>query len=499
MKPESTTETDLLPLVAVVGRPNVGKSTLFNRLTGRRQAIVDSKPGSTRDRAYGRVEWQRKEFRMVDTGGLSPGADELFLRLTRAQADVAIGQASLVILLVDAQAGLLPDDEVLARKVRASGKPVLLVINKAEASRRETNEFARLGFGEPFPISAEHNEGIGDLLDLVCQRVKAPEIEDTDDSVRPIRVALIGRTNVGKSSMLNRLVGEERSIVSPVSGTTRDAVDSLVTWQGKPYLFVDTAGIRKVRLLEDGADHVAVVQAKRAIDRAEVCVLLVYAEDGMREMDATIAGLVQESGRAVVVAVNKWDLAKTLDKTSAQMREEFSYRVKFLEYAPVVLVSAKTGMGRKDLFTAIDKARSEWSRRIPTGPLNRCLQDAVARNPIRFKKGAEGVNLLYAAQIRIDPPTFTLSVNREGELHFSSERFLINCLRKEFGFDGSPLRIWLRVRRSRSGPLSFKMRKAVARPRTDGKPNSGKDIPIDSSSHLESPKTRIDKRTVRRS
>ncbi len=499
MKPESTAETDALPLVAVVGRPNVGKSTLFNRLTGRRQAIVDSKPGSTRDRAYGRVEWQRKEFSIVDTGGLSPGADELFLKLSRAQADVAIGQAALVILLVDAQSGLLPDDQALARKVRASGKPVLLVINKAEASRRETNEFARLGFGEPFPISAEHNEGIGDLLDLICDLVKAPEIKESDPHARPIRVALVGRTNVGKSSMLNRLVGEERSIVSAVSGTTRDAVDSEVTWQGKPYLFVDTAGIRKVRMLEDGADHVAVVLAKRAIDRAEVCVLLVSAEDGMREMDATIAGLVQESGRAVVVAVNKWDLAKSLHKTPAQMREEFAYRIKFLEYAPVVLVSAMTGMGRKDLFTAIDRARSEWSRRIPTGPLNRCLQTAVARNPVRFKKGAEAVNLLYAAQIRVDPPTFTLSVNREGELHFSSERFLVNCLRKEFGFQGSPIRIWLRVRRSRTGPQSFKMRKAVPRPRTDGKPNSGKEIESNTSSQFEAPKTRIDKRRSRRS
>lgn len=299
--------------------------------------------------------------------------------------------------------------------------------------------------------------------------------------------------------MLNRLVGEERSIVSPVSGTTRDAVDSEVVWQGKPYLFVDTAGIRKVRLLEEGADHVAVVQAKRAIDRAEVCVLMVSAEEGMREMDATIAGLVQESGRAVVVAVNKWDLAKQIGKSSAQMREDFSYRIKFLEYAPVVLVSAKTGMGRKDLFTAIDHARSEWSRRVPTGPLNRCLQEAVARNPIRFKKGAEGVNLLYAAQIRVDPPTFTLSVNREGELHFSSERFLVNCLRKEFGFEGSPIRIWLRVRKSRSGPQSFKMRKAIPRPRTDGKPNSGKDMPPEGSSNFESPKTRIDNRRRGRS
>ena len=499
MNPESPTVTDPRPLVALVGRPNVGKSTLFNRLTGRRQAITDSKTAPIRDRAYGRVEWQRKEFSIVDTGGLSPGADEHFLKLSKVQADVAIGQATLVILLVDAQDGLLPDDEALARKVRGSGKQVLLVINKAEASRRQTNEFARLGFGEPFPISAEHNEGIGDLLDLICKMIDAPEIKDTDEANRPIRVALVGRTNVGKSSMLNRLVGEERSIVSPVSGTTRDTVDSLVKWQDKPYLFVDTAGIRKVRLLEEGADHVAVVQAKRAIDRAEVCVLMVSAEEGMREMDATIAGLVQESGRAVVVAVNKWDLAKSLDKSAAQMREEFSYRVKFLEYAPVVLVSAKTGMGRKDLFTAIDHARTEWSRRVPTGPLNRCLQDAVARNPIRFKKGADGVNLLYAAQIRVDPPTFTLSVNREGELHFSSERFLINCLRKEFGFEGSPIRIWLRVRKSRSGPQGFKMRKAIARPRTDGKPNNGKDIPQEGSGYLESPKTRIDKRRSSRS
>jgi GTPase len=498
MTPESEAASAKAPLVALVGRPNVGKSTLFNRLTGRRQAIVDSKPGSTRDRAYGRVEWQGREFAIVDTGGLAPGSDEYFLGLSRKQADVAIAQAALVVLVVDAQSGLLPDDEALARKVRGTGKATLLVINKAEGRRRETNEFARLGFGDPFAISAEHNEGIGDLLDLLCERVDAtPVPEQTDDGA--IRVALVGRPNVGKSSMLNRLVGEERSIVSPVSGTTRDAVDSLISWQNRPYLFVDTAGIRKVRLLEDGADHVAVVQARRAIERAQVCVLLVSAEEGMREMDATIAGLIQESGRAVVVAVNKWDLARDLGKNSTQIREEFAYRVRFLEYAPVVLVSAKTGQGRKELFAAIDKAREEWRRRVPTGPLNRCLQDAAARNPLRFKKGADAVNLLYAAQIRVEPPTFALSVNREGELHFSSERFLMNQLREHFGFEGSPIRLWLRVRRSRRGPQSFKMEKAKARPRDDAKSKPAKEMDAADAAPSRRVKSRIDKRKRRRS
>lgn len=440
----STNTSSALPLVALVGRPNVGKSTLFNRLVGERRAIVDSRPGSTRDRSYGRVEWCGKEFRIVDTGGMDLGSDEGFLGMTRAQADVAISEAKLVLLLVDAIAGLLPNDRELARRLRKTGCPVFVVVNKAEGKRRELAEFSNLGFSETIPISAEQGD-VGDLLDRIVATVQAPQVVH-DERPQPIRIAILGRPNVGKSSMLNRLTGETRAIVSEVAGTTRDTVDSEVAWDGKRFVIVDTAGIRKVRQLDEGADHVAVVQARKAVNRADVAVLMLSAEDGIREMDATIGGLIQESGRAVILAVNKWDLAKSLEKTSLGIREDIQRRLKFLDFAKVVFVSAKTGMGRKDLFNAVEAAYAEWSKRVPTGPLNRVIEEATARHPLRMQKGASDVNLLYVSQIRTQPPTFALSVNRVGRLHFASERFLENCIREEFGFSGTPLRLLARYR-----------------------------------------------------
>lgn len=445
--PESTNEPRLLPLVALVGRPNVGKSTLFNRLVGERRAIVDSKPGSTRDRAYGRVEWVGREFSIVDTGGLDPGADGPFLGLAKEQADRAIADSSLILFVVDAIAGLLPNDRELARKLRQTGKPALLVVNKAEGARRSTVEFAELGFEESMPISAEQGD-VGDLLDRVVALLDPPRTPGEDPPSR-IRIAILGRPNVGKSSMLNRLTGDRRAIVSEVAGTTRDAVDADIEWAGRPYTIVDTAGIRKVRQLDDPADHVAVVLARRAVERADVAVLMISAEEGVKEMDATIGGLAQESGRAVVIAVNKWDRAKDFEQTSEKVREAIERRLKFLEFARVVFVSAKTGLGRKDLFSAVDRAYSEWSKRVATGPLNRVLEQAAQRHPLKMQRGSDSVNLLYASQIRVRPPLFVLSLNRSGRLHFASERYLENRIRAEFGFEGTPIRILARARGSK--------------------------------------------------
>jgi GTP-binding protein len=450
--PQSTNDGRKLPLVALVGRPNVGKSTLFNRLVGERRAIVDSKPGSTRDRAYGRVEWTGREFSIVDTGGLDPGAQGPFLGLAREQADRAIEDSTLVLFVVDAVAGLLPNDRELARALRQTGRSVLLVVNKAEGARRRTTEFAELGFEDTLPISAEQGD-VGDLLDRVVAAIDAPRVPETDPPER-IRIAILGRPNVGKSSMLNRLTGERRAIVSEIAGTTRDAVDADIEWTGKPYTIVDTPGIRKVRQLDDGADHVAVVQARRAVERADVAVLMLSAEEGVKEMDATIGGLAQESGRAVVIAVNKWDRAKDFEQTAEKMREAIERRLKFLEFARVVFVSAKTGLGRKDLFAAIDHAWSQWSKRVPTGPLNRVLELAAQRHPLKMQRGSDTVNLLYGSQIRVRPPAFALSLNRAGRLHFASERYIENRIRAEFGFEGTPIRILARGRGRRRGSRS---------------------------------------------
>jgi GTP-binding protein len=434
-----------LPRVALVGRPNVGKSTLFNRICGRRKAITDGRPGSTRDRNYAQVSWQGKAFELVDTGGLLLGSDDPLLGPAAEQAERAIEEADVVLFLVDGRAGLLPDDEAIARRIRREGKRVLVVVNKTEDREEDLSDFARLGFDGAHFVSAEHGLGIGDLLDAALAGLPTVALEE--DGARPVSLALVGRPNVGKSSILNRLVGRERAVVSAIPGTTRDSVDEAFERKGRVYRLVDTAGIRRVRLLKENVDHVSVVQARRAIERADVAVLVLDAAEGLREMDATIGGEVQEAGAGVVIAVNKWDLAP--EKKLAQRAFETDVRehLKFLPWAPVVFLSAKSGRGLGLLFDAVDRVHAARQARVTTGELNRLLARAAERYAPKADKGNKPVRILYGSQIGTAPPTFAVSINHPVDLHFSYRRYLENQIREAFGFEGTPIRLKVRHRR----------------------------------------------------
>jgi GTP-binding protein len=426
-----------------VGRPNVGKSTLFNRICGRRKAITDGRPGSTRDRNYAQVTWQGSAFELIDTGGLLLATDDPLLGPAAEQAKLAILEADLVVLVVDSRAGLLPDDEAIATELRRGGKQVLLAVNKIEGPADSMPEFARLGFDPMVPISAEHGQGVGDLLDIALARV--PKVAEREE-VPPLRIALVGRPNVGKSSLLNRFLGSERAVVSPIPGTTRDAVDSLLEKDGKRYLFVDTAGIRRVRLLKENVDHVSVLQARKSIEHADVAILVVDAAEGLREMDATIGGYVQEAGRAAVIAVNKWDQAKDLSRKQKAFLEEVRDHLRFLAFAPVLFVSAASGQGLGALLRAAERVQEAARTRVTTGQLNRVLAKAVAAHAPKAAKGNKPVKILYGTQVGVAPPTFMLALNHPVELHFSYKRYLENQIRGAFGFEGAPLVLKVRVR-----------------------------------------------------
>ena len=431
--------------IALVGRPNVGKSTLFNRIAGRRKAITDSRPGSTRDRNYALSSWRGKGFELIDTGGLLLGSHDPLLGPAAKQAQGAIDEADVVVFLVDGRAGLLPDDSAIARDLRRSGKHVVLAVNKLDAAGREdVSEFARLGFDAVLPISAEHGRGIGDLLDVMVERV--PEGPVAEEEAAPLRLALVGRPNTGKSSLLNRLVRSERAVVSDIPGTTRDAVDSLLVRGDKHYLIVDTAGIRKTRLLAENVDHVSVVQSRRSIDRADVVVLVLDAEVGLREMDATIAGYATDAGRGVVVAVNKWDRAPELGKKQREFTLDVQDELKFLHFAPIVFLSAKTGHGLTRLMDTVDRVGLACKQRVTTGQLNRVLAKVQGAYAPKAAKGAHPTKILYGAQVGTAPPTFLISLSHAGGLHFSYKRYLENQLRKEFGFEGSPIVVKVRQR-----------------------------------------------------
>ncbi|HEY8233140.1 MAG: ribosome biogenesis GTPase Der [Vicinamibacterales bacterium] len=434
-----------LPRIALVGRPNVGKSTLFNRICGRRQAITDGRPGSTRDRNYAQLSWQARAFELVDTGGLLFGSDDPLLGPAARQAEIAITEADIVMLLVDARAGLLPDDAAIARKLRRDGKRVLVVVNKVEGPGQDLADFTELGFDALHAVSAEHGQGIGDLLDAALEGV--PVTEAPQETTPPVSVALVGRPNVGKSSILNRLVGRDRAVVSAIPGTTRDSVDEVFEKRGRRYRLVDTAGLRKVRLLKENVDHVSVVQARRALGRAEVAVLVLDAESGLREMDATIGGEVVDAGVGLVIAVNKWDLAA--ERRLEERKFELSVRdeLKFVPWAPVVFVSAKTARGVSTLLAAVDRAHASRRARVTTGEFNRLLMQAADTHVPRPAKGSKPVKILFGSQIGIAPPTFALSVNQPVELHFSYLRYLENRIRDAFGFEGTPIRLKVRYRR----------------------------------------------------
>lgn len=427
-----------LPVVVIVGRPNVGKSTLFNAITGQRRSIVGDEPGITRDRIHGQANHRGRPFELIDTGGIIPNDDEMIPSEILKQARVALEDAAQIIYLIDGRTEITGTDRELAAMLRRLGKPVTVVVNKIDAPKRHdlVHEFHSLGFPDVFPVSSEHRLGFDDLLDHITRDFpKADEqTEETPEPARAIKVAIIGRPNVGKSTLLNALVGEERAIVSPVAGTTRDAVDETLERDGTTYTFVDTAGIRRKGKTTEMAEKLSVVMARRHIRMANVALIVLDASEGVVGSDATIAGYAHEDGRCVIIVVNKWDLA---DGNRKAFTEQIRDNLKFLEYAPVVFVSAKEGKGTHVLFGLIKEVYEAASRRIGTGELNRFVEQC---------KLEQDFHVFYITQPSVRPPTFVAFTDQGRQLHFSLERFLINRLRKAFGFKGTPLVIKARRR-----------------------------------------------------
>ena len=449
------------PIVALVGRPNVGKSTLFNRIIGQRRAIVEDVPGTTRDRLYGEAEWNGKFFTVVDTGGLEilesqklrrpqdqpkplSSASVGFIEEIREQAEVAIAEADVIVMLVDVLDGLTPADDDVAEVLRRSDKPVLVAANKADNEAREqaAYEFYALGLGEVFAISALHGTGVGDLLDEMVSVL--PAVDEADE-LDALKIALVGRPNVGKSSLLNKLLGEERAIVSAIPGTTRDATDTYLTWEDRPVLLIDTAGIRRRGRIERGIEKYSVLRSIKAMARADVVVLLLDAQDLVTAQDAHVAGYVLEERRSIIVLVNKWDLIEkdtyTMDAYTKQIRAD----LKFLDYVPVLYISALTGQRVHKLLPLAFQVYEERMVRIPTGELNRIVEDATIRHSPPHKAGKR-LKFLYATQASVDPPTFVFFVNDTRLVHFSYKRYLENQIRKRYGYLGTPLKLVFRSR-----------------------------------------------------
>lgn len=419
-----------LPVVVIVGRPNVGKSTLFNSILGQRRSIVGDEPGITRDRIRGEAVYRNRRFELIDTGGIIPRDDQMIPSEILKQARFALEDAARIIFLIDGRTEITGADRDLAQMLRQMGKPVVLAVNKIDTAKREdlVPEFYNLGLGEPFPVSAEHRLGVDDLLDRVTREFPAEDEEPEKSGARQIKIAIIGRPNVGKSTLLNALVGAERSIVSPLAGTTRDFVDEKVERDGVEFVFVDTAGIRRKGKTKLMAEKLSVVMARRSIRMAHVVVIVIDAVEGLLALDATVAGYAHEEGRAVIICVNKWDAVSKKDQKAftQSVRDE----LKFLEYAPVVFVSAQTGWGVQRLFGLIHKVFESASQRVTTGELNRFVEGLHFETDIKVK---------YITQASIRPPTFVMFADGRGTLHFSVERFLINRLREKFGFDGTPI------------------------------------------------------------
>ncbi|PFQ77696.1 ribosome biogenesis GTPase Der [Bacillus cereus] len=432
------------PVIAIVGRPNVGKSTIFNRIVGERVSIVEDIPGVTRDRIYSAGEWLNHEFNIIDTGGIDIG-DEPFLTQIRQQAEVAIDEADVIIFMTNGRDGVTAADEEVAKILYRSNKPVVLAVNKVDnpEMRSDIYDFYALGFGEPFPISGTHGLGLGDLLDEAAQHFPKNEEDGYDEDT--IRFSLIGRPNVGKSSLVNALLGQERVIVSNVAGTTRDAVDTPYSKDGKDYVIIDTAGMRKKGKVYESTEKYSVLRALRAIERSDVVLVVLDGEEGIIEQDKKIAGYAHDSGRAVVIVVNKWDAVKKDEKTMKAFEENIRAHFQFLEYAPIVFLSAKTRKRTQTLIPVIDEVNESHSIRIQTNVLNDVIMDAVAMNPTPTHNGSR-LKIFYATQVAVKPPTFVVFVNDPELLHFSYERFLKNRLRESFGFVGTPIHIIARAR-----------------------------------------------------
>jgi len=434
----------MTPVVAIIGRPNVGKSTLFNRLIGRGKAIVDDEPGVTRDLNYEPFEWNRRSFVLVDSGGYIDRPEGTIDTVVADRVKAAVDEADAIVFLTDGRDGVVPADEIIADILRRSGKPVLVAVNKIDSMEHEVliHEFFALGFPDVFPVSALHGLGTGDLLDAIVERLP-PETPPAPGTPDFIRICILGRPNVGKSTLLNRLTGSERSLVTEIPGTTRDPVDTLVWYDGRPYLIVDTAGIRRSGKIATRVEHSSVLRAKEALWRSEVALLLVDAESGPTESDARVFSLIEETGRAAVLVVNKWDLVEKETGTAEAFERRLKAKFAFLHFTPVVFVSALTGRRVPRIFELVNQVHAQWKRRIPTAEVNAMLARVVARRPAPSPRGRP-LRLKYLTQVKSAPPTFALFMNRPEDMPVDYERFLVNQLYAEFGFTGSPVRLLLR-------------------------------------------------------
>ncbi len=432
------------PIIAIVGRPNVGKSMLFNKLIGKRISIVEDTPGVTRDRIYGESDWNGRPFTLVDTGGIEPRTDNEILSFMRQQAEIAIANATVIVLLTDGKVGVTAADYDVARMLQRSGKPIVLGVNKMDSVGRtdpEFYEFYNLGLGDPIAVSAVHGHGTGDLLDACVSYFPEDDGEEEEDD--RIQVAIIGRPNVGKSSLTNRILGFERVIVSDVAGTTRDAIDSAFENEHGKFNFIDTAGMRKKSRVEESIEKYSVLRSMMAIDRADVCLILIDATDGVTEQDTKVAGMAHEAGKACVIVVNKWDLVEKDGKTMDRMREEIQRDLGFMTYAPTVFISAVTGQRVDRLFELINYVNEQAATRITTGQLNNVLEDAQTRVQPPTDKGRR-LKIYYMTQVGVRPPHFVIFCNDKRLFHFSYQRYLENCIRNTFGLEGTPIKISIR-------------------------------------------------------
>lgn len=439
-----------MPLIAIVGRPNVGKSTLFNKIIGRRISIVEDTPGVTRDRIYADGEWRGKTFQLVDTGGIEPRTDDVVLSQMRRQAQIAIEKADVVILVTDILTGLTATDSEVASMLLKAGKKVVLCVNKVDRPGDvpvDFYEFYNLGLGDPVAVSSAHGLGIGDLLDAVYDKLEEiePEFEYDSDTVK---VAVIGKPNAGKSSLINRILGEERLIVSDIPGTTRDAVDALVCNTHGRYLFIDTAGLRKKSKVTENIERYSVLRSYMAVDRADVVIIMIDANDGVTEQDTKIAGFAHEKGKASLIAVNKWDAVEKDDRTMNKMKEKIREDLKYMSYAPVIFISAKTGQRVEKLFDMINYVRQQHSTRVSTGVLNDVLADATLKVQPPTDKGKR-LKLYYMTQPAANPPTFVCFCNDADLFHFSYQRYIENRIREAFGLDATPIKLLIREKKEK--------------------------------------------------
>ncbi|SHF20789.1 ribosome biogenesis GTPase Der [Lactonifactor longoviformis] len=437
------------PIVAIVGRPNVGKSTLFNALAGQNISIVKDTPGVTRDRIYADVNWLNHGFTMIDTGGIEPESKDIILSQMREQAQIAIDTADVIIFITDVRQGLVDADAKVADMLRRSGKPVVLAVNKVDNFDKllmDVYEFYNLGIGEPFPISASSKLGLGDMLDEVVRHFEEEEEEEEEDDIP--RVAIVGKPNVGKSSIINKLLGQSRVIVSDIAGTTRDAIDTNIMWQGREYIFIDTAGLRRKNKIKEELERYSIIRTVTAVDRADVVIVVIDAVEGITEQDAKIAGIAHERGKGIIIAVNKWDAVEKNDKTiykyTSKVREFLSY----MPYAELMFISAETGQRLPKLFDTIDMVLENQTLRIQTGVLNEIMAEAIALQQPPSDKGKR-LKLYYITQVSVKPPTFVIFVNDKELMHFSYTRYLENKIREAFGFRGTSLKFIIRERKEK--------------------------------------------------